>query len=77
MLFAMNFKRKWKRLFQAKISLKMSAKIELAKHIHVHTSQTSSYRIGFIGHLFFKCDEMSVSWAFHRFNTSHSPEKDL
>ena len=73
----MNYKRKWKRLFQANISLKMSEKIEVEKHIHVHNSQTSSYRIGLVGHLFFKCDKMRLSWAFYRLNTSHSPEKYL
>ena len=30
MLFPMNFTRKWKRSFQANITLKMSTKIELA-----------------------------------------------
>ena len=38
-------------------------------------SQTSLYRIGLVGHLFFKCDEMRLSWVFYRQNTNHSPEK--
>ena len=32
-------------------------------------SQTSLYRIGLVGHLFFKCDEMRLSWVFYRQNT--------
>ena len=32
-------------------------------------SQTSSQRIGLVARLFFKCDEMRLSWVFYRQNT--------
>ena len=33
------------------------------------------YRIGFVGHLFLKCDEMSL--VFYRKNTSYSSENSF
>ena len=36
--------------------------------------QTSLCRIGLVGHLFFNCNEMHLSWVFY---ASHSPEKYL
>ena len=42
---------------------------------HMFCSQTSSQRIGLVGHLFFKCDEMRLSWFFlPSKHQSHSPE---
>ena len=58
------------------ISLKIWAKIEVTKHMFC--SHTSLYHIGFVWHLFFKCDKMRLSSVFfYRKNTSHSPEKWL
>ena len=49
------FKRKWKRV--GSLALRYERKsIDITKHIFC--SHLSLYSISFVGHLFFKCDEM-------------------
>ena len=44
------------------ISLNVRVKIDLTKHMFCWC--TSSYRIGFVGHMFFNCDEVILSCFF-------------